>query len=187
MEMKLRSRFILPATISGVVFLTASLTVSAQQMPPGLQSRRANPTEERPTVVLRNNARSVLPEDASGLYRFDDSDTRKISNLGEGVQIDEQFGDVTGYLTIKGPQEHAKPALQSYFFSKIEGGGGDFNFTTKAIHGAWYSFEGKIVRGPGLSRADDAFYVLDGTLIAHDDTRQTSQRRTITLKLVAMH
>lgn len=166
----------------------AALGVTAQQSaPPGLQQRPNNPTDDHPAVVVRNHAKSVLPEDASGLYRFESSDTGKGTNFGEGIQINEQFGDVTGYLTTKASPDGGKATLQSYFFNHIEGGGGEFSFTTKAIHGIWYSFEGKLERGPAASRSEDGYYLLDGPLITHDDLRHTTQQRTISLKLTAMH
>ena len=165
------------------VLIALSAAVAQQPASPSLQPRSKSPADERPVVVLLNHAASVLPEDASGLYRFGD----KEGTLGEGIQIDEQFGDVTGYLTTRTSEGGGKGTLVGYFFTRIEGGGGELNFTTKAVHGVWYSFEGKVVRGPGMSRAQDGFYLLDGTLIAHDDTRQTTQRQTISLKLTALH
>ena len=166
--------------------LFAALSSGAAQQPasPSLQARPANPSEERPTVVVRNHATSVLPDDGSGLYRFEDSGAGKGSNFGEGVELDEQFGDVTGYLTVKA--QGGKVPLQAYFLNHIEGGGGDLSFTTKAVHGLSYSFEGKLVRGQGLTRAQDGFYVMQGELITHDESGQT-QRRTISLKLTALH
>ncbi len=166
-----------------VLLLAALLAGSPQQGPPLLQPRTGSPADEHPTVVLRNHATRVLPEDASGLYRFGNQE----AIIAEGVQIDEQFGDVTGYLTIKSSSDKGKSPIVAYFFSRVEGGDGDFSFTTKAVHGLSYSFEGKIVRGPGASRAQDGFYLMTGELLAHDDTRQTSQRRTISLKLAAQH
>ena len=164
--------------------LLALLGASPQQSAsPSLQPRSKSPADERPVVVLLNHAVSVLPEDASGLYRFGD----KEGMLGEGIQIDEQFGDVTGYLTTKASEGEGKGTLVGYFLSRVEGGGGELNFTTKAVHGVWYSFEGKVVRGRGLSRAQDGFYLLEGALVAHDDTRQTTQRQPISLKLTALH
>src|SRR5271163_3501243 len=163
-----------------VAFLGAAPQQSAS---PSLQPRTKSPADERPMVVVLNHAASVLPDDASGLYRFGD----KEGMLGEGIEIDEQFGDVTGYLTTKASSEGGKGGLVGYFLSRIAGGGGELNFTTKAVHGVWYSFEGKVVRGRGLSRAQDGFYLLEGVLIAHDDARQTTQRQTISLKLTALH
>jgi len=170
--------------LAPVLVFLAALSGAAPQQPasPSLQPRPKSAPDERPVVVLLNDAASILPEDASGLYRFGD----KVSMLGEGIQIDEQFGDVTGYLTTKSAAEGGK-TLVGYFFSRVEGGGGELNFTTKAVHGVWYSFEGKVVRGPGLSRAQDGFYLLEGVLIDHDDAGQTTQRQTISLKLTAQH
>ena len=175
----------LTQTLALMIALTGQGTVQQTAPPPGLQQRPASPSEERPRVVVRNHAKSVLPEDASGLYRFGDPDAGRGTNFREGVQINEQFGDVTGYLTIKSGS--GKPAFASYFFSRIEGGDGELSFTTKAVHGIWYSFEGKILRGPAATPADNGYYLLTGSLSTHDDTRQTTQQRTVTLKQTAVH
>jgi hypothetical protein len=165
----------------------SSLLALAMLQQPGLQPRSSNSPDDHPVVVVRNQAKSVMPEDASGLYRFDNSDTRKGSNFGEGIEIDEQFDEVTGYLTIKASPDGGKPSMQSYFLARVEGGGGELKFTTKPVHGIWYSFAGTLVRGPGATRANDGYYLLSGTLTMHDDTRQTTQQRTISLKQTALH
>jgi hypothetical protein len=51
------------------------------------------------------------------------------------------------------------------------------------VHGIWYSFDGQVIRGAESNRAADGFYLLDGTLIAHDEATKATQRRTISLKL----
>jgi hypothetical protein len=158
--------------------ISLSIGGAQQAEPPKLQSRSASQPDDRAAIVLRNHAKSVLPQEASGLYRFGDT----AATIGEGIEIDEQFGDISGYLTIKAKPDHGKPSLQSYFFNRVEGGGGDLAFITKPVHGAWYSFEGKILRGSGLSRAEDGFFLMQGDLIAHDDGSKTTQRRTISLK-----
>jgi hypothetical protein len=173
-------------TLTSSILLTALLVGSAQQSsaPPGLQPRPSTEQDDHPTVVLRNNAKSVLPENGTGYYRFEETGVGRGAELGEGVQLTEQFGDVTGYLTLKASPDGGKPTLQSYFFNHIEGGGGDFSFTTKAVHGLWYSFEGKIERGPSDTPALEGYYQLTGTLITHNDTKGTTQQRKISLKRV---
>jgi hypothetical protein len=172
-------------TLAPAIVLLAAVAggFSQQAASPSLQSRPTAPPDERPVVVLQNHAKSLMPEDASGFYPFGD----RGGTLGEGIEIDQQFGDVTGYLIAKATAVAEKGTLVGYFFSRIEGGEGDLSFTTKPVHGIWYSFTGKLIQGPGISRAQEGLYLLDGTLIAHDDALKTTQRQTINLKLAAVH
>jgi hypothetical protein len=169
------------------LLLIAALSSVAQEASPpspGLQPRSNNPSEDRPVVVLKNNAKRVLPDDASGLYLFEEPGVGKGTNFGEGIQLNEQFGDVTGYLTAKAAAEHNK--IASYFLNRIEGGGGELSFTTKAVHGVWYSFDGKVVRGGGATPSDSGYYMLDGALITHDDLKHTTQQRAVNLNRTGM-
>ena len=77
----------------------------AAQSDPGLQHRPAgDPDSQHVTVVHEAGSKTVLPEDAYGLYRFSDHP----SAFGEGLQIIEQFGDVSGYLTVPDGKSRAK-------------------------------------------------------------------------------
>ena len=160
---------------------------SAQPAPgqsdPGLQHRPSgDPEGQHVTVVHEAGDKTVLPSDAYGLYRFSDHPNA----FGEGLQINEQFGDVSGYLTITdGKGSHAK--FSSYFLSQVTGGNSHFAFTTRAGHGVSYSFDGHVQRGPGMAPAQDGYYVLNGTLIAHDQAGNATQTRTVTFSLTAQH
>jgi len=166
------------------IVLTAMLIAGAAQADnPGLQHRPSTePDGQHVAVVREAGSKTVLPEDAYGLYRFGDHENA----FGEGLQINEQFGDVSGYLTIPdGKGSHAR--FSSYFLSQVTGGNGHFAFTTRQVHGVSYSFDGRAQRGPGMSPAQDAFYVLDGTLNTLDQAGNVTQSRKITLNLTAQH
>jgi len=153
------------------------------QSDPGLQHRPAgDPEGQHVAVVHEAGDKTVLPEDAYGLYRFSD----RPNSFGEGLQIIEQFGEVSGYLTITdGKGSHAK--YLSYLLSSVTGGGSHFAFATRAVHGVSYSFDGHLQRGPGMAPAQEGYYVLNGTLTTRDQAGNTTQSRAITLSLTAQH
>ena len=164
------------------VLLSALLLL--QTGSPGLQRRPAGDPVDQTVKVVREGGKTVLPEDAYGLYRFPSKEKR--GNFGEGVQIEEQFGEVTGYLTIAS-ERGGKDKLSSYFLGEVKGGNGHFSFSTREVHGLWYSFEGHVTRGSGASPSDDGLYVMEGTLTAHDDTAKTTRARNVSLKLTGQH
>jgi hypothetical protein len=179
-----------PSTVAVKLALALALVGVGAQQPgaqqsgnPGLQHRPAGaPADQTVKVVLEGGA-TVLPEDAFGLYRFAD----RAGEFGEGLQINQQFGEVTGYFSVSaGSKSHGK--LLTYFLSEVQGGaiGGHFAFTTRQVHGVWYSFDGKLSRGPGLNATEDGLYLLNGTLTAHDDAQKTPQSKSISMKLTGM-
>lgn len=172
---------LLPAAILLAAFLNGS--APQQASPPGLQQRSPATSEEQ-VKVIREGGKAVLPDDASGLYRFDTSKSGRTGNFGEGVQIDQQFDEITGYLTLAPDNGHGN--FNTYFLNEVRGGSGHLAFTTHAVHGIWYSFDGHLVRGLGQSRAEDGYWVMDGVLTLHD-AGQTTHDRTISLKLTAQH
>jgi hypothetical protein len=165
-----------------LIFMTALLAL--QTASPGLQKRPAGDPADQTVKVTHEAGTTVLPEDAYGLYLFPSKDKR--GTFGEGVQIDEQFGEVTGYLTIA-DDGSGKNKLSSYFLGEVKGGNGHFSFSTREVHGLWYSFEGHVTRGSAATPADDGRYVMEGTLTAHDDAAKTTQVRNISLKLIGQH
>jgi hypothetical protein len=157
---------------------------SGQSADPGLQHRPAGaPQDQTVKVKLEEGASSVLPQDAFGLYRYAD----RQGEFGEGLQLNQQFGEVSGYFSVSaGAHSHGK--LTTYFLSEVSGGGaeGHFTFTTRQIHGVWYSFDGKVFRGSGANPTEDGYYLMNGTLTTHDDQQNTTQNAKINLKLTAL-
>jgi hypothetical protein len=157
-----------------------------QSETPGLQHRPAGAPADQSVKVTLEGGKTVIPDDAFGLYRYADRE----GEFGEGLQINQQFGEVSGYFSVSaGSKSHGK--LQTYFLSEVEGGNpsgnGHFTFTTRQVHGVWYSFDGKVFRGTAANAAADGYYLMDGTLTTHDDVQKSAQNKTISLKLTAMH
>ena len=86
------------------------------------------------------------------------------------------------------PASKSNGKLLTYFLSEVEGGNaeGHFRFTTRQVHGIWYTFDGKVFRGAASNATQDGYYMMDGTLATHDDVQKITQNKTISLKLTAM-
>lgn len=104
----------------------------------------------------------------SGMYSF-------LSD-GEFVQLTvEDQGHVIGFIS-----RYADSAQDSgfvdQFFESGQLNGSQLAFTTKPVHGVTFEFQGTIERGEGKSRADEAYYVLKGTLVGKttDAAKKTS-------------
>jgi hypothetical protein len=113
----------------------------------------------------------------SGMYSF--------LNDGEFVQLTvEDQGHVIGFIS-----RYVDSAIDDGFVEQfLESGQLDDNqltFTTKPVQGVTFEFRGKIERGEGKNRDDEAFYLLQGTLVEKttDETKKTSSRsRDVALK-----
>jgi len=84
---------------------------------------------------------------------------------GEFVQITvEDAGRVTGFVSRYGDSESDRGAFLDQFFKQGKLDGTKLTFTTDTVHGVWYEFTGTIDRGPGKTPADEAYYIVKGTL-----------------------
>ena len=109
-------------------------------------------------------ARQNLPQnstprsaDYSGMYSF--------LQEGEFVQITvEDEGRVTGFISRYGNSESDRGAFLDQFFKQGKLDGTKLTFTTDTVHGVWYDFAGTIDRGTGKTPADEAYYIVKGTL-----------------------
>ncbi len=109
--------------------------------------------------------------DYSGMYSF--------LRDGEFLQVTvEDQGRVTGFVSRYGDSESDRGVFLDHFFKSGKLDGNRLAFTTEAVHGVWFEFQGTVERGEGKSRADEAYYVLKGTLIENttDETKKTSSR-----------
>jgi hypothetical protein len=62
------------------------------------------------------------------------------------------------------------------------------SFLTKPVHGVWFEFKGRFNRGAGKTRADDAYYILRGTLTEFRSdaaSKTTSHSREVEFKSLA--
>lgn len=155
--------------------LLSSLSSRTQSVSvPALHHRGDPSTTDHPVVVKQGKSNSLIPEDASGAYM--------LGHPGEVVEITMQFGDLSGYISRQGDGESDTGTPLTFFFDKTSFGGQNLSFTTRQIHGIWYSFQGTIVRGPGKTRDQDGYYLLTGELIEHDAVQKTEARRSVSLK-----
>ncbi len=110
-------------------------------------------------------------DDLSGMYSF--------LQEGEFVQVTvEEGGRVTGFVSRYGNLDSDKGAFLDQFFKKGSLEGRKLSFTTEPVHGIWYEFRGAVERGQGKTPADEAYYVMRGTLTEHitDAAQKTSAR-----------
>jgi hypothetical protein len=178
------------------------LGLSATAQEPALQHRKGNnqagpgatepnaaapnaaaPNAGAPNAAAQDVTRTVtevksplnLPTDAGGEYVFGRS--------GEFIEIIFQDGVLRGYMSRESGAESDRGAPLTYFFSHTTVDGARISFRTYLIHGAWYSFEGTILRGAARSLADDGYYRLAGSLVLHDEGTKTEQRHNVNLKM----
>jgi len=124
------------AEILALILLTSS-SLGARQNPP----QNSTPTSA----------------DYSGMYSF--------LQEGEFVQITvEDEGRVTGFIPRYGNSESDRGAFLDQFFKQGKLDGTKLTFTTDTVHGVWYDFTGTIDRGSGKTPADEAYYIVKGTL-----------------------
>jgi hypothetical protein len=116
--------------------------------------------------------------DYSGMYSF--------QREGEFVQITvEDAGHVTGFVSRYGDSDSDRGAFLDQFFKQGKLDGTKLSFTTDTVHGVWFDFKGTIERGPGKTPADEAYYVLKGTLTEyHTDANKavTSKSHEVVFK-----
>jgi len=137
-----------------IVFLLTLVTLAgACRAQGGFAVRGQNKAAEQDS---RNQPVSAPAEDISGMYSF--------LKEGEFVQINLEKTGMTGYISRMGESESDQGVFLDQFFDKALIQGHEVSFTTKPLHSVWYEFKGKFERGPGKTRAEDAYYVLRGTL-----------------------
>ncbi len=141
---------------------------------PKLHHRGDPSTTDHPIVVKPNPGDSLIPEDASGEYM--------LGKPGEFIEITLQFGELSGYISRQGDGDSDQGTPLTFFFDQTSIHGQQISFTTRQVHGVWYSFTGTILRGAGKTREEDGYYVLTGDLIEHDAARNTEVRRSVALK-----
>jgi hypothetical protein len=116
--------------------------------------------------------------DYSGMYTF--------LQEGEFVQITvEDAGNVTGFISRYGELESDRGVFLDHFFKEGKLEGDNLTFTTKTVHGVFYQFKGSFSRGNGKSPAEEAYYLLKGTLTQSTtgaDKKETTKTRDVEFK-----
>ncbi len=130
-------------------------------------------------VAAQNpTAAAKSAEDYSGMYSF--------QRDGEFVQLTvEDAGHVTGFVSRYGDTESDRGAFLDQFFKVGKLDGTNLTFTTDTVHGVWYDFKGTIERGSGKTLAEEAYYVMKGTLTEYRtdaDKKVTSKSHDAQLK-----
>jgi len=156
------------------VFLLVFVVVAAAQK--DTKTKKARPSAAPAAPASTNNA----AEDISGMYSF--------LKEGEFVQINLDQGAVSGYISREGELESDRGEFLDQFFTKASIQSHEISFTTKPIHGIWFEFKGRFDRGPGKTKAEDAYYLLHGTLTEYTTDVQnkvTSRSRDVEFKWLA--
>jgi len=115
------------------------------------------------------------PDDLSGMYTF--------LQDGEFVQLSVQDGRLSGFISRYADAD--KSLFLDHFFTDTTLNGADLSFKTRTVHGVWFEFKGRVERGAGKTRAEEAYYVVRGALTQYteDATKKTSaQSREVTFK-----
>jgi hypothetical protein len=104
---------------------------------------------------------------------------------GEFVQITvEDEGRVTGFVSRYGDSESDRGVFLNQFFKEGKLDGTQLSFVTQVVHGVWFEFKGRVARGPGKTLQDEAYYILEGTLLESRsiDKKVSSTSRQVTFK-----
>lgn len=115
------------------------------------------------------------PDDVSGMYTF--------LQDGEFVQISVEDGRLSGFISRYADGE--KTNFLDHFFTDTTLQGSDLGFKTKTVHGVWFEFKGRLERGAGKTRAEEAYYVVRGTLTQYTEDankKATAQTREVAFK-----
>ena len=130
------------------------------------------------SLLTAQDSTAQPTEDYSGMYSF--------LRDGEFVQLTiEDEGRVTGFVSRFGDLESDRGAFLDQFFKQAKLDGTKLSFTTATVHGIWYEFKGTVERGQGKTLADEAYYVLKGTLTEYRtdaDKKVTSKSREVAFK-----
>ena len=141
---------------------------------PVLHRRSVNQDYDELDTDTRSSGRTLLPADASGEY-----------SLGSGgmVDVELQPDRLSGFITRLGDRESDEGTPLTFFFATSRLSGQQLAFTTRQVHGIWFSFEGTVVRGSARTRDQQGYYLLEGKLVLHDVASQTEQARMVSLPL----
>jgi hypothetical protein len=153
--------------------LLAAVTCAAAQNPV-LHRRAYNQADDGVDIETRSTGRTILPLEASGEYTL---------GTNEIVEVDLQSDRLSGFITRMGDRESDQGTPLTFFFATSRLSGQRMAFTTRQIHGVWFSFEGTIVRGTARSRDQQGYYLLEGQLVLHDAANQTQQARNVSLPM----
>ena len=117
-------------------------------------------------------------DDISGMYTF--------LREGEFVEVDvETDGRVTGFISRYGDSNSDRGAFLDQMFTKGSLEGNKLQFTTRAVHGVSFEFQGTVEHGEGKAPGAEAWWVIKGTLtkLTEDKNHKTTaQSRQVVFK-----
>jgi hypothetical protein len=165
-----------PVNVAGLAFVLlalAPLWAQTKTQDPVLH-RRAYNLDDDLDMSTRSSGRTILPQEASGVYTL---------GAGGSIDVELQPDRLSGFITRMGDRESDEGTPLTFFFATSRLSGQRLAFTTRQVHGVWFSFEGTIVRGSARSRDQQGYYLLEGRLVMHDVASQTEQARMVSLPL----
>jgi hypothetical protein len=158
-----------------VLMMWASAGLAQTATEPVLHHRAAGSgngaTVQPGSPAGKQRGTSTLPASAQGEFMLDET--------GSVVQITVDDGILDGYISklVEG-----QTASLTYFFDRTTINGDRLTFTTKQVHGIWYSFDGTIVRSGVSNKQETGFYRLKGTWVTHDETGKILSTSMVSLK-----
>ena len=158
--------------IAALVLMLVPAALAQTATDPALHHRGDTSAQGQLTASGKQRGSSTLPASASGEYM--------INEAGSVVQITIENGVLDGYISklLEG-----QTSSVTYFFDRTTINGDRLTFTTKQVHGIWYSFDGEIVRGDASrSKQEDGYYRLKGTWVTHDEAQKSQSTSAVSLK-----
>jgi hypothetical protein len=151
-----------PVNVAGLAFVLlalAPLWAQIKTQDPVLHRRSYNQVDDDLDMSTRSSGRTILPLEASGAYSL---------GAGGSIDVELQPDRLSGFITRMGDRESDEGTPLTFFFATSRLAGQRLAFTTRQVHGVWFSFEGTIVRGSARSREQQGYYLLEGRLVMHD-------------------
>jgi hypothetical protein len=165
------------AVVLSVGTLAAQDDKAAGSSAPSSQAKDT-PAKDAPANVA--SAKDTSSGQAySGMYTF--------LKEGEFVQLTvEDDGHVTGFISRFGEGESDSGTFLDQFFKNARLDGPKLSFSTEVVHGVSFDFKGTVARGEGKNPGDEAYYVLQGTLVENTsdvNKKVTSRSRDVAFKI----
>ncbi len=139
-----------------LLFALCAVPVAPAAQQPALERRAAHAADPAPSAAT---GRTDLPPEAEGEYPW--------GRLGEEIELYFEHGRLQGYMTQRSEAGNDRSAPMTFDFASTHAEGHALQWTTRVVHGVFYSFTGSLERGPVATPAQPGFYVLSGTLTTH--------------------
>ena len=114
-------------------------------------------------------------DDITGTYSFIKADDQ--------VAILDQDGDLKGYVDVFQDEDESDVIL-SYTITIGSRKGTKVEFRTSTIHGLYYRFHGRVLRGEGTRPRDKDYYRLEGRLETTRRQPGTGEEKTERLRVI---